>query len=190
MPVWSFLRHGESVANAGGWLAGHADVDLTPRGVEQATAATAELADVPFDRVLVSDLLRARRTAALALPGHPVTLDRALRERTLGAWDGRSRKDLSAIGAMATLLTWHRRPPQGESHADLARRAIAALAAHDTGQDTLVVCHGGLMRAVLGVVDGTPPDAIPFVRFPNCALQVRALPEAGWRSLLETLGPE
>ena len=32
MSQWIFLRHGESVANAGGFLAGWDDVPLTPLG--------------------------------------------------------------------------------------------------------------------------------------------------------------
>jgi probable phosphoglycerate mutase len=185
MPRWTFLRHGESVANAEGWLAGHTDAPLTDRGEAQAIAQRDVLLDVPFSRVLVSDLSRARRTLELALPDWDgsVTVSPLLRERTIGDWDGMPAEQLRAFGAFDVLVTWDGRPPNGESHADLAERVIAALADLDTGEDTLVVCHGALMRAVLGVLDGRAHDEIGLVRYPNCALQTREVPRGGWAAL-------
>ena len=183
MARWTFLRHGESVANAGGWLAGHRDVDLTERGVAQARAAADPLGDVPFTRVWCSDLLRARRTCALALPDATPEISAALRERTIGEWDGMDRAALHGVGAFEVLWSWDGRPPGGESHADLAERVLAALAAGDTGEDTLVVGHGGMMRAVLGLLDGRDRAVIGKIRYPNCAIQTREVPVGGWAAL-------
>lgn len=181
--IWSFLRHGESIANAEGWLAGHTDADLTHKGVRQALAVRDALEDIVFERVVVSDLLRARRTAALALPTWDVVVDSRVRERTLGDWEGRTRKELREEGAMATLLSWHGRPPRGESQADLADRVTSALIDYEDGVPTLIVCHGGVMRAMLGLLDGEPESTRSRVRYPNCALQVRQLERGRLRSL-------
>jgi phosphohistidine phosphatase SixA len=57
-----FVRHGESVSNAGGITMAHADIALTPRGQAQAIAVAEQLPAQP-SRVLSSAFLRARQTA-------------------------------------------------------------------------------------------------------------------------------
>lgn len=186
MARWTFLRHGESEANAAGWLAGHTDVALTARGEQEALAIADTLRDVPFERVLVSDLRRTLRTLELAVPDWrgPTVVDARLRERTIGAWDGHHYKEQQA---MALLTTWNVRPPGGESHADLGARALAALADLDAPVDTLVVSHGGFMRVVLGLLDGRPHDQIGLVRYPNCSVQTREVAPGTWAALAHTL---
>ena len=71
MSQWIFVRHGQSVANAEGWLSGWEDVPLTSQGIEEARLAQKELEGEIFNRVLCSDLQRARHTAALILEGRP-----------------------------------------------------------------------------------------------------------------------
>lgn len=187
-PRWTFLRHGESWANAEGWLAGHTDVGLTPQGEAEARSVAGSVRDVPFTRVIVSDLTRALRTLELAAPDWtgPIVVDRRIRERTIGDWDGQAFKE---VHAMALLTTWDGRPPNGESHADLAVRALSALADLESDEDTLVVTHGGWMRVVLGTLDARPPAAIGRLRYPNCALQTRAVPRGTWARLLDRLPP-
>ncbi|MFK5599277.1 histidine phosphatase family protein [Methylobacterium sp. HMF5984] len=69
------LRHGESTFNAAHRATGrdpdHRDARLTPRGREQARAARAALAEIPFDLVVVSPLTRAIETTALVFADHP-----------------------------------------------------------------------------------------------------------------------
>lgn len=57
------VRHGQSVANAGGLTMEHAAIPLSPLGVVQA-AALAELLDVEPSRILTSSYVRAVETAA------------------------------------------------------------------------------------------------------------------------------
>ena len=57
-----FVRHGESVSNAGGITMEHAKIPLTPRGYAQAIAVAGQLPAKPV-RVLSSAFLRARETA-------------------------------------------------------------------------------------------------------------------------------
>ena len=57
-----FVRHGESIANAGGVTMEHALIPLSPLGYAQADAV-ATLLDVQPSRVFVSEYLRARETA-------------------------------------------------------------------------------------------------------------------------------
>jgi alpha-ribazole phosphatase len=57
-----FVRHGESVANAGGITMEHAVIPLSPKGVAQAAAIADNLSVMP-SRVLVSKYLRTQETA-------------------------------------------------------------------------------------------------------------------------------
>ena len=184
MARWTFVRHGESTANAGGTIAGHTDVPLTPRGEAQARALTERLGRCRFDRVLVSDLQRARRTLALALPQAEPQVLVGLRERTLGDWETRSRDEVRAHGGFDTLLAWNGRPPGGESLDDLRQRVLTTLAEHEDGVDTLVVCHGGVMRVVLGALDDLGAAEAARLRYANCAVEERDVPIGTWARLL------
>lgn len=187
---WSFLRHGESVANAAGRIAGHQDSPLTARGRVQARDVADALLDVPFERVLTSDLCRASETARLAAPGHAAHIDAGLRERSMGDWEGRPRAELRQLGFEDAVLSVSGRPPGGESHHQLLVRALEALSRLDAPVDTLVVAHGGLLRAVLGAVDAVAPEVAVRIRFPNVGLQTRALPVGTWGRLLATVRSE
>lgn len=186
MAIWTFVRHGESEANAGGWLSGHQDVPLTERGVAQARQAARQLVDTSFDQCWTSDLQRAHRTARLILAERPspeLQISPQLRERALGSWEGRDKAELRADGSMAHLLTWEGTAPGGESHRDLAERAVPFLASIDQGVDTLVVAHGGLIRVLIGLLDGLPEDEIGRHAYANAVPHQREVAAGGWASL-------
>lgn len=185
-----FVRHGESVANAERWLAGHRDVPLTARGEEQARALRAALAGVSPDRVVSSDLLRARHTARLAWEGRSpeALVAPELRERHLGAWEGARVDDLVASGDMAALLSWDRGPPGGESHLTLAIRILRYLSAADDGADVVWFGHGGWIRTIAGLLDGTPLEAIGAHKVGNAEVVAREAPPGTWARLLAQLG--
>lgn len=193
MARWVLLRHGESTANAAGFLAGWEDVPLTARGEEQALAAGRQLAHVDLHRVISSDLARARRTAELVLVAREgevrVAEDPALRERHLGAWAGLPLAELRADGRVQTLLGWGSRPPGGESHADMAMRVLPALARWELEDvaSTLIVAHGGLIRTLVGLLDAVPREEIGEIRIPNAVPLVRDLPAGGWSQLAAQL---
>ena len=172
--LFVFLRHAESVANAGGWLSGWEDVALTTRGQEQARVARTALAEWPVARCLVSDLTRARHTAALAMP-HPLPTHvlADLRERHMGELQGASIAEVRADGRMDRyLLPWDARAPGGETHAESTARALACLRLWADGTPTLVVAHGSLIRDVVGLLDGTPTADLGRMRAAGHALPI------------------
>jgi broad specificity phosphatase PhoE len=69
--VW-WVRHGESVSNAGGRVSSVASVALTEKGQEQAQQFAADLADAP-PLVIYSAYVRTRQTAAPTLARFPQT---------------------------------------------------------------------------------------------------------------------
>lgn len=189
---WWFVRHGESTANAEGWLAGHRDVPLTDRGRLQAATLRVALADLRPDRVVTSDLRRAVDTAAIAwnhrLP--PPKQAVAVRERNLGDWEGRPLLDLVQSDDMNVLLSWGRGPPGGESHARLARRALGYLASIDDARPTLLFGHGGWIRSVVGLLDGVATENIGTFKVGNTEIVTRDAPVGIWAELLSAIAAE
>jgi len=187
MARWIFVRHGESVANAEGWLSGHRDAPLSPRGERQARNIRPIIAAAAPVRAYASDLVRARHTAEILLEGRqtPLEITPALRERALGSWEGENKAQLRASGELATALTLHGRPPGGgESLHDVSVRAAAFLHTIDDGQGPiLVVAHGGLIRALLGRLDGRPEDDIGTWTIRNTEVLVRDTEVGAWEEL-------
>lgn len=192
MTTWVFLRHGESVANAARVLSGWNDVALTETGIAQARAAGEAMSTHRFDRALTSDLQRARHTAELALEawaaatGHTAPLleqEGRLRERNLGGWQGLGYDAVRQRGDSMTLTGWTTRPPGGESLEDLAWRTVAALMVLESerlAQTVLVVAHGGVLRTLLGLVDGLQWDEIGKNKVANAIPHVRTLDGGRW----------
>ena len=102
MPAWTFIRHGQSQANAEGWFAGQRDAPLTALGREQAEHAKAATAALQFDRALCSDLSRAHDTAKIVTADRGLALQVTplLRERTCGSWEGQAIDGIEASGDM------------------------------------------------------------------------------------------
>lgn len=164
------VRHAQSVWNALGRWQGHADPPLSPEGEAAALAAAVAAGDVAggggFDLVVTSDLQRTRRTAELLVSAQPdpppAVVEPLLREFDVGAWSGLTRADIEARWPDQIALFDAGRlaaPPGGESRADFEARVRAAagavagaVAAHGACR-TLVVSHGGLVRA-LGRLQG------------------------------------
>ena len=111
------------------------------------------LATLPPMGAVVSDLTRARDTAALA--GHPgAEPDPRWRERDMGDWSGHYESEYGKA-EMDAFRHGDLVPPGGEAFAEVQARvgdAIDALAAR--GGSWLVFTHGGPGRAAVAHVTG------------------------------------
>lgn len=96
MRLW-LVRHGETEANVAGLYSGHAPTPLTEKGIGQAKTLHTLLRHAPFDRVLCSELERARHTARLVLEGRdtPQHILPELNEMYFGDWEMRHHRDLT-----------------------------------------------------------------------------------------------
>jgi alpha-ribazole phosphatase len=141
------LRHGEP--ELAGRFLGRIDCAATPEGI---ASCVEQAAGLEVAHVVSSDLLRARACADAL--GGPVAVDPRWREMDFGAWDGLA---ASAIDSVALGRFWDdpdaNPPPGGERWSALVSRVSAALAALPEGP-TLVVTHGGAMRAALAALCG------------------------------------
>lgn len=186
--VW---RHGRTEWNARGRFQGQLDPPLDGTGRRQAArAATALAAAVGPDALVVSsDLDRARATAqALADElGTSVRVDPRLREHGLGSWEGLTREDV-ARDLPEQYADWMAGRPVrgrgGEDPAEVARRALAALADLPAAPVAVVVTHGGtggrLVEALLGL---GPEHRRVFGPLGNCAWTELAFQGTRWRVL-------
>jgi broad specificity phosphatase PhoE len=197
-----FVRHGESEANAAQRFAGHSDSPLTDLGRRQAEAVAEALADVRFDRVVSSDLSRARDTAAAiaARQGLPVETFRELREIDMGDAAGRKFEDARQHPEWSPdrFLKW----PGGESLDDALARVTAfldRLIAESPGRTICIVGHGGITRILVSQFMGLLPTLyrhptgsantnVTVVRTDGRTYRVESLYEAG--HLERPLSPE
>jgi alpha-ribazole phosphatase len=190
MSCWVFLRHGQSQANAEGWLSGHVDTPLTALGCAQARKAGERLQHQPFSRVLSSDLIRAKHTAELVLEdrGLAILAHPELRERDLGDWAEKPLAEIRSEGQSHCLIDWNGHPPGGESMAVLAARVLPFLAAQPAIEgNTLVVAHGGLIRVILGLLDDVETTEIGKNKIANCEPHVREIGPGRFAALMEQI---
>ena len=116
MPTLVILRHGESTWNAENRFTGWTDVDLSPRGEEEAREAgrlLATEAGVGVDAVHTSVLTRAVRTANLALDvmGRsylPVRRTWRLNERHYGVLQGLNKRETADRYGAEQVRLWRR----------------------------------------------------------------------------------
>lgn len=148
------LRHGAPALP--GRLLGHRDEPSTPEGIQ---ACVARAASLDIAALITSDLSRAQAaaTAISELRGVDLAVDARWRELDFGAWDGCDPKtlDTRALSAFYDDPDAHE-PPQGERFSALVER-IAAATAELAPVPTLVVTHGGAMRAALAALCGFAP---------------------------------
>jgi 2,3-bisphosphoglycerate-dependent phosphoglycerate mutase len=115
MPTLVLLRHGESDWNAKNLFTGWVDVDLTEKGVTEASHSGRLLADAEVlpDVVHTSVLRRAIRTANLALDDVdrtwiPVRRSWRLNERHYGALQGKDKRQTLAEFGEQQFMLWRR----------------------------------------------------------------------------------
>ena len=124
------IRHGESTWNLENRFTGWADVDLTPKGIQQAMAAGENLkkAGYEFDVAYTSVLRRAIRTLwhiqdSMDLMWLPVVHSWRLNERHYGALTGLNKAETAAKYGDEQVHIWRRsydvRPPLLESSDEL-----------------------------------------------------------------------
>ena len=158
------VRHGQSEWNASRRLQGQADIGLSDRGRRQADTLRPVIAAIRPDCAVSSDLKRVRETAArIGAPEPQFTPE--LREVDVGDWTGQPIDDLVARDA-AAYAGWRagtHTPPAGESWPDFVARVSAVVGrqqAEAPCANLLVVCHGGVIRALLQHYLGLEPAQI------------------------------
>ena len=159
------IRHGRTEWNRDGKIQGHRDIPLEPEAI--AELASYRLPSDWQDAALVSSPLnRAQHTAELITQRKP-RIEPALIEMDYGDWEGQRSIDLGADPDSGFRHLpewgWDYQPPNGESPAHVRDRLAPWVAS--LREDTIAVCHIGVVRVLLAVAHdwpfkGTPPFTI------------------------------
>jgi len=176
-PAWPriyLVRHGETDWNAQGLLLSRTDRPLNARGEAQARDLALSLADIAWDRAFASPLVRARRTAEVALAARAqapaLVLDERLVEMDFGPYEGISEAELEADPVAVTRRRDGAQLPGVETEAAVEERAWAFYAgiAELPGM-TLVVGHGRMLRILIATCVLRVPAAVAgSLRMRNC----------------------
>jgi probable phosphoglycerate mutase len=174
------IRHGETAWNVDTRIQGQLDVPLNETGRWQALRlARALAAREPIDVVYTSDLLRAWETARAVseTTGAPVVTDEGLRERGFGVFQGKTFAEIEA-SLPEEALRWRKRDPfwapeGGESLTAMRRRVVETLhtlASRHTGEQIVLVAHGGVMDLLYRAATGQELQAPRTWQLGNTAI--------------------
>ncbi len=150
----AIIRHGHTPWNRAGQIQGRTDIALEEQ-------AAADLAGLKLPQgwqnadLVASPLQRATQTARL-IADRDAREEPALIEMDWGDWEGKKGLELKADPASGFKdlehWGWDYRPPNGESPRDVAERLAPWL--DSLTQDTIAVCHIGIMRVLLARATG------------------------------------
>jgi glucosyl-3-phosphoglycerate phosphatase len=184
-------RHGQTAFNAERRFQGQTDIPLNAVGRQQAERAARYLAALAPDALFSSDLVRATATAeTLArLTGLTVQLDKDLRERNGGLWEGKTNAEMRAEYPDA-FARWE--PPEGESATAVADRGSGALEriadSVPGGSLAVVVGHGANLGLGMARLLGIPDDMRVLGPFDNGNWSVIGRRLRKWRLLEHNVG--
>jgi broad specificity phosphatase PhoE len=150
------VRHGQTAWSKTHRHTGQTDVPLTPYGERQAASLAPALAEHRIVAAYASPLVRARRTAELAV-GSEFEIDDDLTEWDNGEYEGRTTADIR--GERPGWWLWTDGAPGGETWQQVGERCartverVAPLL--DQG-DVALFGHGHSLRALAAVWVGLP----------------------------------
>lgn len=145
-------------------------------------------------RLICTPLTRTQLTAdALERAGYPVQerlIDPAFIEQDFGDLQGRPMAEFDARSQTERHPFWPinaaETPPGGESFTHLIERVgngLEALRTTANDQDTIIVCHGGTIRAACAHALGLTPHQALCLQIDNISLTRLVHTKQGWRVL-------
>ena len=182
MTILVLIRHGQSVWNATNRFTGWTDVELSEKGEGEAATAGEQLADVRFDVVHTSALIRAQKTAEIVMSKNrvsgeiPTKQDERLNERHYGDLQGLNKAETAEIHGAEQVHIWRRSfdvpPPGGESLEMTAERTIPYFVEEiipnlEAGMNVLVAAHGNSLRSIVMQIENISPEEITTLEIPT-----------------------
>lgn len=189
------IRHAVVEAQARKVMYGALDVDVCAETMVQQTAGYRSLAKrLPQGAVWVSSpLKRAKDTANKLQEFSPdrtekLQIDESFIEQSIGDWHGTPHGDFPALLSLPPNPFWSlaasETPPAGESMLDVAARIGRALekrASDYEGRDTVIVSHGGAIRAALAHALQVHPETALRFSIQNLSLSIIERIDGLWR---------
>ena len=168
------IRHGESETNLAGRYTGWAQVNLTPKGIEDAEGIRPILEGIKFDKIYSSDLIRAKKTAETAIPGCVYEETPLLREINVG--NLAHKPFLPANAPERKLMAEGFTCVGGESYAEFRCRINKFLdSVKELDCDTVAAfTHGGFLRNAVSIILSADINKMNFL-CSNCAIVILEL---------------
>lgn len=181
LPLLYLCRHGQTDWNAEERLQGQEEIALNALGRRQAARNGQRLAELLSGRAedfrfLASPMLRTRQTmeivrGEMGLDPAAYATDARLMELHFGDWQGSTLDEVAVRSPEAVAdreaAKWDYVPPgaTAESYAMLAERARPVFEA--LAEPTILVAHGGIVRAFLKLYGGLSPRDAAFLTIPQ-----------------------
>ena len=193
----TLVRHGEVEEQRRRVVRGQLDLSTSPNGKRQGQRVARWLGqhEPRPDRIFTSDLVRCRELADLCGEawGLEPTPNAALREQSMGAWEGLTWSEVQARHGSAINDYWDdyfgTSAPEGESMATLDRRVGAFLdeiLERHAGERLVLVTHIGPIRCLLCRLFHVGLDEA--LRFAPAAASVTQVLHSAPGAVLETFG--
>ena len=183
------LRHGQSQWNLENRFTGWKDVPLTEKGIDEANNAGLLLKknNIKIDKVFSSVLLRANKTAEIALKSAGTEnlfqnglliyeKDQRLNERDYGDLVGLNKAETANKFGKEQVHIWRRSydtpPPNGESLKDVVNRVAPYFIKKIQpfileNKNVLIAAHGNSLRAIMIKVGMYRPEEISSIELPT-----------------------
>jgi len=152
------VRHGETDCNVNNICYGWFDCPINEKGITQAKNLGKFFKTKKIDKIISSDLLRAKMTAAYINDElrSPIEFNSSLREINFGDWENVPVKEMQKIDPVNTKL-WRDDCekaviPNGEQFRDFYNRVSSGfekIVEENFDKSILIVAHGGAISALL-----------------------------------------
>ena len=173
-----FVRHGKTEWNGQYRFQGKSDIPLNDEGRAQANSLALRIGAWKDARILSSTLSRAFTTAEILAAACCGTVEpcTGLSEMGFGVWEGLSIFDVEASDPQG-FREWKRNPfecipPGGELFSDIRVRLSEVLdeALASESERTLLVSHGGIIRAALSLLLELSTESVWRMKLSNCSV--------------------
>ncbi len=161
------IRHGQSIYNEKNLFTGWQDVNLTPKGIQEAHDSAPIINDISFTHAFTSKLKRAKNTLTIILndinQNIKITENIALNERDYGDLVGQNKVEAAQKFGEEQVQIWRRSyatpPPNGESLKMTADRTIPYFKNNikpliKDGNNIIVSAHGNSIRSIVMYLHG------------------------------------
>jgi broad specificity phosphatase PhoE len=183
------IRHGEVEAAYQRVFGGRIDMNLSPRGHDQAAALAKWLARQPLNAIYASPMKRVQQTLAPFVgdgkwPGRTSVLN-DLREIDFGDWTGLTWDQVAekfGVSAFQWLAELDRggiaNAENALAYRERVEPCVQDILQNHPGQNVAVYCHGGVIRMILAILLDIPlPKMAAFEIDYASATNVAVLPE-------------
>lgn len=170
------MRHGETDDNTRRVLQGQKDNPLNENGIRQAREAGEELRGISFDRIYVSPLIRAIRTAELATgrTREEFLIEDRITEISFGVLEGTVSDALKPPYSNFFLKPEEYEAPEGgESFEELLGRVqdfLDEIKGTMPGQNVLLVSHGAAIHALINRIWRQDLSHFWDMKLANCGI--------------------